>query len=713
MKKYLLILITGLMATGSFGQNIPWMAYINSLNNNYYYNDTLGANKVACASDSMFYLLHYGGIQYINTHTLAVKYQWADCYNANAAQADTAGNLIVLKNNAQIVKYNAQNGSVTDISPATGAQVQDIGVSTGKVWCTISPDILAIYDGLSWTYDTCTLPLTGRLLVQNDSVAYVMSNEKVLCFKNGSFTTRSVLPANTGLWTWDPDRHANIWAAVSNRLLKVDTGGVITTFDTSNTPISSDRFLTVLTDDSDHVYTLGNGYTIYKYDGHSWSTSFPPSGAGVNAAAINKHSGIVYVLRGDKLYALQNGLYNGYDFVNMPYCGITTLSPFDIATGDGIFEYSNNAYNYNVSLMPINFTDTTVANNLYANDVTCFVTHAANYYSGPVDHTYGTHHGIYGGNIGIHNTLLPDTNINCIFTQNGTYYIGTDKGLCVFNQGTYAVLDTSNAVLPSNKITFVTGYYDNIYDSALYIGTDKGLAIYSGGHWRAYDTATLHLSSFYVSGILPPAAYYWGMDTDLWITTIGNGLIRLDTNGVAQVLNTENGGFADDTLYYAIDLQLGECGQYRAVGTNSHGIAFWNNYSNLSFNYDTIANGNVSFHRSRSYMQLNPNFSIMTTDIGFAVAEACGAVKNIAEQKGTLKWNIEGNQLNVYLPTEYSGKTLLTVYDIQGRVVGNKVTDATAGSPVPMGIDLLAAGIYIVQANLHGQLLQTKVVISK
>ena len=105
--------------------------------------------------------------------------------------------------------------------------------------------------------------------------------------------------------------------------------------------------------------------------------------------------------------------------------------------------------------------------------------------------------------------------------------------------------------------------------------------------------------------------------------------------------------------------------------------------------------GEVVFHQCK--FNAGPGFYQMSfsADNGFLFQEPCGGIKPVAPPTAGLKWNTDGNQLNMYLPDAYNGNAVLTIYDIEGREVCNKTAEVNAGNAVPVPVNMLAGGIYI------------------
>ena len=680
------------------------------------YTSYLDSNKVTYANDSMFYMIRYGGIQSLNTNTGQVSYKYAGIYKAQVMVPDTGGNFILLKNDNQILRYSCLTDSVYDVSPQTGGQkINDIGSSINRVWAIINHNILGYYEGTVWHYDTITSGLGSRLLVKNDSTVYMLNDYggEIYAWVNGNLNLGyASINADVNQAVWSIDTAGTIWIANINNLLAVNDTGGVTSISADSAGFNGDILMATFTDNAGHVWCAGQN-NIYRID--SMQASIFHSGQYgyyyYEAMAVDKSTGKMFLLGNDSIHTIYNGITRDYHFGDMPYKDIKALGRYFIATEQGIFFTNENSnYNYSGIGIPSAFADTGNLNFPYCNDITCFTVNG-NYSSFSVyaDSTYGTHHGIYGGSRGINNDSLPDLNINYIYSPGQKAYIGTDKGLCIYNAGNYTVFDTSNSPLPSNKITFIGSlpyYWQNGADQ-ICIGTDHGFAIYTNDRWKVFSDSALHLANLYVTGIAAMDIYG---DSILHVSTLGNGMFDFDTIGNFNHLSKAAGDLMDDTLYYTAPLYLGYCGEFIASGTNTSGIAYRQS-SNLPMSYDT---GFVPyFHKSRFFTPVNWGYAF-ATDSGIAFVLGCyEGVKNVTHNSQSLKWTTETNQLNVYMPADYNGNALVNLYNLQGKAIENINTNVSAGEAVVMQTAALAAGIYIVQANLKGELLQSKVVIIK
>lgn len=306
----------------------------------------------------------------------------------------------------------------------------------------------------------------------------------------------------------------------------------------------------------------------------------------------------------------------------------------------------------------------------------------------------------------------------------GSYYIGTDKGLCIYNQIVYSNFDTSNSGLPSNKVTYIISYpspYTHLQE--LWVGTDKGLALYTGGQWTKFDTSVIHIPAINVSGILPCPAYYMNRDSTVWISTLGSGLIKLNRDGRYKVYNTVSGNFADDTLFY-IAQRIG-CGYSGDIvmGTADNGICYYVSYGD-SFSHTTqgysYSGPTTTFHSSRLlsqyYQDYFDNQTIATTDEGIYYLAGHCVVEGIPgiNKDASIRWHQENNErLWIDLSAINSDRASITLYDIAGHKVMPAIEEIAPASRCYINISGLASGTYILDLRSETEIHKLRVIIAE
>lgn len=110
---------------------------------------------------------------------------------------------------------------------------------------------------------------------------------------------------------------------------------------------------------------------------------------------------------------------------------------------------------------------------------------------------------------------MPSNKINCVQTNGPTIWIGTDNGLVNYTNGTTTIYNTSNSLLPTNKIRALA----LSISGKLWIGTFSGggLASFDGSNWQVFTPSNSDLPNNSVSVIKE------NTNGDLWIGT-GSGI---------------------------------------------------------------------------------------------------------------------------------------------------------------------------------------------
>ena len=84
------------------------------------------------------------------------------------------------------------------------------------------------------------------------------------------------------------------------------------------------------------------------------------------------------------------------------------------------------------------------------------------------------------------NSGMPSNAVySIVIGENGTKWIGTDKGLVKTDGTNWTVYDTSNSGLPSNRVSSICIEENDIK----WIGTNEGLAEFDGINWTIYNTS--------------------------------------------------------------------------------------------------------------------------------------------------------------------------------------------------------------------------------
>ena len=711
MKKLLLLHLFISFASFSRAQFFP---------GNFYHN-LQGTSTYPCIVDSSFYAIRYGGVERFSSASHSVEYLWNRFYNAQAIAPAPDSSMVLLKG-GRVYRYLPATDSLFNISDSLIYSVADVASSGSIIWAALAFDEIARYDNMGWHIISLSSNTSfTRILPVNDTSAYLADNLHIWLYTSSGLSAPLYTFGTSEIMTeWVSDTAGNAWILSNGNIRRISPGGNTTVFNQLNQPLTSgDLFSHITVTNRSSIFASTQLGYIYAFRGGSWLSFNLRLHTSAQSIAADPTNHNIYIQgNNDSIYILNDStnLYPVYPCYNMPYQNIQAISTDFIATDQGIFSYASSQSFQLPSLEPTYFRDTSVAQ--YANDVTCFVVG-----SQTTDQGYGTHHGVFNLATPINNASLPDSNINYIFSAMGSYYIGTNKGLCVYNQVIYTTYDTSNSGLPSDSVTFVTSYlspYTNAQE--LWVGTRAGVALYSNGVWTKYDTSLVHISNFRVTGILPCPMYYGNPDTSVWITTLGNGLVKLKRDGQYTLLNTSNGGFRDDSLYYITQYDGCLYASTVMIGTNTKGIAYYEwpidtfNYSNLGYDFGE----SIAYQKSDLYVNsfVHGNYFngelIQVTDEGFNILGGCVG-EGISDMKkaSRLTWyQTDDNNLQVHSLADYNGMAAFSLFDMTGRKVLS-LSSEVIDHKVNLDISNISSGVYVLQVSHENKGEQTKIILSK
>ena len=702
MKKQLLISLTFVVFI-SWAQ-AQWLDMIPINNLTYYSGDV--TNKQMLILDSLMYNTMHGGLEQVNLLDSSITYHWRGYYRIRSIVADTGNSYVYLRNDDYIGKLNPLTQKYENIWPDNFQdRVNDIDVAAdGKVWgVTKYTNKVAIFDGTQWElfiYPQYLYNKFNKINLVNDTLAYILGGtSQFFAFHNGIYDS---LYIHNGVKDWDVDSNENLWIAADTELIHY-YNGVTTIYNSTNTPLGSDKFYHVKIGTDGHIWTAGQSENLLEFDGTDWQVhSIPNSYVSVEnftldtqnnplVAIINSYPNLIYKFDG-----------NSWSSYSVPFCPINKSKALGIL---GSYYYStgffaNDEGVFKVDLKGFSVIDFKDSSELkYINDITCFTDYDPSY-NYP---SYGTPHGVYGLT-GFDNDMLPNLYINHIHYNNGSYYIATDSGLVVYNGILYSIINTTNSPLPSDKITFVTTNNDYCNNcDGLYIGTDKGVAIFRNAQWTVYDTTNIPIGRFNVTGILAPFE-----NDDLYISTLGNGLVKINADGAYEFFNTAGGNLLDDTLYYVRNMNLGECGDYIVLGTQHNGIAYSLVWEPDQFEYFTDYNGMTI---SNSTMAVNGSFdNLIATDTLNYLLSPCGIISKTKANR-QLKWYQKGSRLYILIPENLYGSGKIKLLDMLGRVVIEKQTNIQSGKTA-LDVGNLTTGVYLFRISNGKKFGFAKVVIS-
>jgi hypothetical protein len=675
---------------------------------NYYYGNA--NNKQMLMKDTLIYLCKHVGLEEININNYSINDKWAGYYQVKKIVADTGGTYVFLRNNNFVGRFNPSSQSYENIWPEnlSNKNLSDVDVSAGgKIWATTtSTKEVIVYDGSAWTlYQTNAFGfvLFNSIKTVNDDLAYIQINGGLfLKFQNGVFDT--LFYFQSYVKDWDVDGSGNLWAAAGNKLIHF-YNGITTVYDTSNTPIGNDEFLHIRIGTNGHIWTAGNTKKLLEYDGTNWqSHNFFTYYATIENFALDAQNRpwIVAYVSDRRLF---KPVGNSWTYQSIPFMPIKNSKAMGLQT-----QYSNYGYFANdegyfrvylTSPYYVSFTDTASVPN--ANVITCFAEND----HGSTPLVFGSDAGV--GNLpGFDNSMLPSQKVNHIWYDNGTYYIGTDSGLVAFNGILYYNINTSNSPLPSDKITYITtgmaNYMCNI-SGGLYIGTDKGLAVYKSGQWTVFDTTNIPVGNFNITGVLPPC-----YEDEIYISTMGNGIIKITPNGNHELFNTANGNLPDDSLYYVKYMFLVGCGDFIVTGTKHHGIAYSSLWGPVNFEYIDNYGGTPLLN---STMAVNGKFhemNLISTDQLYFILTPCGSI-NTTEINRQLQWYQQNGKLVVSIPASFNSSGNVFLTDIIGRSIIQQQYEINQNQII-LNVSHLSNGVYIFRINSGSQTGYAKVIIS-
>ncbi|MBS1594873.1 MAG: T9SS type A sorting domain-containing protein [Bacteroidetes bacterium] len=606
---------------------------------------------------------------------------------------------------------------MTPLPPAPSSVIGNISGANSSLWALGTFNQVFKYNGAGWT--TYTLGGTfnpDRAFAVNDTLVYLCDEREIRSYSpsGGLSDTIHTFAANIQLSEWVVDSALNVWIIADQNLMRIpSTNGASITYPINGQLGNSETITHVVTDRHGGIFaSTSNGNLFVDQGSGFYNISYNR----INNLAVDLN-GTVAVVVNDSVNMINRGQGETAYFGNMPYQNIKAVTAGMIATDQGIFQYNDNYYYLN-NIIPTSFIDSSEIP--YANDVTCFMTGTPPTY--PYYPVVGTRHGVQtrnGSQTTINNTSLPDTIINCIYNNNGSFIIGTDKGLCVTDQLFYIVYDTSNSLLPSNKITSIT--YDlspDTHQPELWIGTDKGFALYTGGQWTRYDTSVIPVASLYVTDILSTVYYYMNPDTSIWISTMGSGLIKMRRNGGYTQYSTAT-QLLDDSIYYITSTPA--CYNYGSLvmGTAHHGICLYDPYNTNTFTYDTATypyygGYEIGYSRANLFTQSGTGYNTSTmlvTDQGIDFTGRCAieGIQSVTTDGGILKWyQTDNDHMHVTL-SNYEGEVNYTIYSL----LGQPSIQMTGPTTADLNINTLTAGTYILQAEQVGHNTRCKVIINK
>ncbi len=696
IKKIILLFLFASVANTGSAQFLP----IQPIDNIPYYNGNLNnrSHTSVMIIDSSIYEIRELGIESCNIVTGATKYKWKNQYGANILVPDGNGNFMYSKQGNFIGKYNSSLHDYVNINtaPFNASTIHNMGLSPNHNLWALGNGKLGIYNGSTWqVYPFANTYGFFDMKVINDTSAYLCDYYHIIFkFHQGILDTLYTLPTGVYYQDSDVDTLGNLWIAGHSKIIKLH-GSTATVYDSTNLSSGGTLFEKIVAGRNGHVWTCGTTNKMFEYDGSSWSSH--QLAAYINIDNFNVDSlGNPWVIAGDHFEYNVNAHYHMYiykwngssfnaptSFPFMPYGDVKLISTGGEVEDESLFTFSQiGTYSTSFILQYYMWTN----QNPYSDGI--------NYYNSS-PYIVGTNHGVYTIS-GVDTNALPSDTVNYVTSYNNSYYVCTDKGLLIYNGTFYYTMDMSNSPLPSNKITFATIEETYPYNK-LYIGTDKGMAIYSNNNWTVFDSANTG-ENFNVTGILPPTPY--SNDSTTFISTMGQGLIKSFPSGGYEIMNTANGRFQDDSLFYVVYANMGECEGAIMTGTKAHGIAFrsvgW--WDTTTYYYNTSTG--YPFNQSRSAVGNTYTYGtiLIGTNKGIYYASPCGGIEELGRNETI---SIYPNPTTSDVTIKQAGNMNIKdvhIYSVLGECVLESVIK-NARSEITMDVSGLAKGVYIIKCT--------------
>jgi len=192
---------------------------------------------------------------------------------------------------------------------------------------------------------------------------------------------------------------------------------------------------------------------------------------------------------------------------------------------------------------------------------------------------------------------IPSDYLTCIGVDklNDDKWIGTEyRGIFIYNEKEWKVIDGSNSPLPSDNINCI--FIDD--DNSKWIGTyNGGVAKFDGSVWQIYNKSNSALLSNNISSIKKSP------ENEIWVTLPGFGVAKFD--GTQWInFSSKNTSFPTD---YINDIEFDDR-KNLYLATMTHGV----------IKYDGKTSDLISFTILEKYASVNVTSLIMKDDILYA-----------------------------------------------------------------------------------------------
>ncbi|MFN8288288.1 MAG: two-component regulator propeller domain-containing protein [Chitinophagales bacterium] len=292
------------------------------------------------------------------------------------------------------------------------------------------------------------------------------------------------------------------------------------------------------------------------------------------------------------------------------------------------------------------------------------------------------------------NSALPDDQVRTIaFDTAGDAWLGTTGGVVHISSEGWEVYGMFNSPLASNNINHIF-----VQDATIWVGTvNGGLSRKVGSVWNTYTHQN--------SGMLDNTAYHLTDDIfgNLWFATPAQGLGRYNGNGW-YFRSISNSGLPTNGLS-AIEVVKHTDVKY--IGTIDKGLVRWTN--GLPFDSFTVNNSPMPDNHVTCLLQYNDStFYIGTASSGlvkFVDTTQYPLVSAVKELNDAAEIMVYPNPATVFISlSNVIANASVSISDAMGR----EVLQSFTVNNYPIDISDLAAGVYFLQIRRTGEFYRVK-----
>ena len=198
----------------------------------------------------------------------------------------------------------------------------------------------------------------------------------------------------------------------------------------------------------------------------------------------------------------------------------------------------------------------------------------------------------------------------------------------------------------------------------------------------------------------PNKCLAWGYrfsEETITVKDVMDGIAAVD----ARFEYDADGSWLNDIKYHDGELNLGLYGMYFMFNVN--GVGAWN-----SFDVETVGNGDFIKWGDESCGTEIAQWTYVWTQ----TVEPVGVYDAVNEnQSNTLAVYPNPAVSETFVTLESAGLNLVSVYDIQGRLVSSESYIANAGDQVRLGTEKMTAGVYFVRVSSESAMQTAKLVV--